>query len=198
MIGAVLEARTSIDADGILTQRTPAAELHIGALCEGDERIASELAEMFAGRGLKVIESDRVRAVCWERFTFMAAGVATAHLKTRPLRDAVRFIHGPAYLQAALKEGYRIGMAAGFAPDMVQIGKYERAFTLVGRPVLAPPMASAEGAASDEAVFLLSEMVGFARRARFRDAYLLNKAWDEISRPKEITLPATHFGAPQA
>lgn len=196
VLGAVLEARTSLDADGILSQRTPAAELHIGALRAGDEQLASELAEIFVGRGLKVIESDRVRAKCWEKFSFAAAAVATAHLKKRPLRDAIRFVHGAPYLQDTLKEGYRIGSAAGFSPDMLEIGNYQKAFTLVGRPVQAPAMVGDDGAAGDEAFYLLDEMVGIGRRTR-ASAYLLNVAWGEISKSREEALPSTEFTSAQ-
>ena len=154
IIGAVMEARTTLDADWILSQRSPTAELHIGAMRLADKQLAAELAKLFAGRGIKVIESNRVRAKCWERFTFMAAGIATSYLQQqRPLRDALRFAHGPAHVQDMLKEGFRIGSAAGFAPDMIQVGKYERAFTLVGRPVAAPAMIGDDGAAGDEALY---------------------------------------------
>ena len=197
IIGAVLEARTTLDADGIMSQRTPAAELHIGALRPGDAPLAAELAKLFAGRGINLIESGRVRAKCWERFGFVAAGIATAYLKQRPLRDAVRFAHGPAHLQDLLREAYRIGSAAGFAPDMIQVGKYERAFTLVGRPVAAPAMIGDDGAAGDEALFLLAEMVAIARRVRV-GAYLFNVAWKSIAKLPEITSPADDVTVAQA
>lgn len=198
IIGAVMEARTTLDADGILSQRTPAAELHIGALRPGDEPLAADLAKLFGGRGIKVIGSDRVRAKCWERFAFTAAGIATSYLlQQRPLRDAVRFAHGPAHLHDMLKEAYRIGSAAGFAPDMVQLSKYERAFSLVGRPVAAPAMISDDGAAGDEALFVLAEMVGIARRVGV-GAYLFNLAWRSIAKPQEITLPADDYTVAQA
>ena len=186
MIGAVLEGRILLDADGALIQRPPVAELHIGALRTDDEPLARKLVEMFNARGLKAIESPRIRSQCWERFSFVAAGIATAFLKQRPLRDAVRFVHGPGYLQDMLKEGYAIGSAAGFAPDMTRIGKYERAFWLAGRPVAEPAQLSDDGSAGDEAGFLLAQMIGFARHAGAR-ANLFNRTWEEVMSPKAAT-----------
>lgn len=176
LIGAVLEARVSIDADGHISQRPPAAELHIGALRPVDGTLAAGLANVFAGRGLNVIESNRVRAKSWERYSFVCAAIATSVLMRRPLRDAVRFAHGPNTFNHALKECAKIGQMAAFKPDPVKVDEYQRAASLVGVPVDPPPRIEDGGRASDECLYLLGQMVAVARQVGVH-AFHLEQAW---------------------
>lgn len=189
VVPAVLEARALQDADQILTQRPPAAELTIGAVHEVDRPMALDLVELFRGRGLKTIHSERIRAKAYERYAFMAAGIAASYMLGRPLRDLVRFAYGPGTFEALLREAFEVGVAAGFAPDKLKVMAYDRAFLLEGRPVQAPPRICDDGRAGDEAVYLLGEMVARARRARV-NASRFGQAWRRLTKPTEIELPA--------
>jgi len=189
VVPAVLEARALLDADQILTQRPPSAELTIGAVHDEDRPMALELVQLFRGRGLKTIHSERIRAMAYERYAFMAAGIAASYMLGRPLRDLVRFAYGPGTFEALLREAFDVGVAAGFAPDKLKVMAYDRAFLLEGRPVQAPPRICDDGRAGDEAVYLLSEMVARARRARV-NASRFEQAWRRLTKPTEIELPA--------
>jgi 2-dehydropantoate 2-reductase len=127
-ISAVLEARLLLDADQILSQRPPVAELTIGTVTDGDGSMAADLVKMFAGRGLKTILSDSIRSKAFERFAFVSAGIATSHLMGRPLRDAIRFAYGMGNLDGLLKEAFEVGLAAGFAPEELRVKAYSKAF----------------------------------------------------------------------
>ncbi len=185
IIGAVFEGRVSLDADGILSQRPPAAELYIGALRSEDREVAVQLAGTLTGRGLKALPSPEIRALAWERFGYLAGGIATSVLMGQPLRDAVRFAGGTNFFADLLADGARIGTAAGFAPNMRRARAYERAFLLDGRPVAVPPDIQNGGRAADEGTFILGEMVAIARRHGVR-SFLLEKAWTRLTRPDPL------------
>ena len=197
LIGAVFEGRISLDADGVLHQRSPEAELSIGALYPADAAVAADLVKTFAGRGMKTALSSRIAAKSWERFGFLAAGIATAQLMQRPLRDAVRFAFGPSYLSTAIRECWQIGTAAGFKPDFVKMRTYERAFFLEAYPVSTPAMASEKGQAGDEAVYLLGEMVGIARREGIK-APTLEGAWRSLLKKDRVSVFALANDGEQA
>jgi 2-dehydropantoate 2-reductase len=78
MVGGVLEASLRIDADGILHQQPPHAELFVGALAPDDDVAVARVLDVVGGRGLKILETNRIRAIGWERFAFVASGVAGA------------------------------------------------------------------------------------------------------------------------
>jgi hypothetical protein len=54
-----------------------------------------------------------------------------------------------------------------------------------------------DGAAGDEALFLLGEMVAIARRVRVAP-HMLNFAWRAVTEPPEITLQADSATVAQA
>ena len=183
----VLEARMMLDADGVLVQRPPVAELSIGALRDADEETGTGLVELLGGRGLLTSQSARIRGKAWERFVFMASAVAATALAGRPLRDSLRFAHGSSNFSNLLREAHRIGVAAGFAPDQVAVRQYEKSFLLEGRPIQPPPMI-ASGRAGDESAFLLSEMVAMARRAR-TNAMMFDMAWRCLMAQADASTP---------
>lgn len=187
IIGTVMESRTTIDADGILTQFRPAARLVIGPLGSADDALSMELAKLLSGRGFDVTVSNKIRAKSWARFAFMASATATSALMGRPLRDAFRFAHGPSTLASTLKESYRVGVAAGFAPDELEVRAYEKAFLLEGRPVAPPTMITDGGPAADESAYLLAEMIAIARCAGV-GTMLLDMAWKRVTQPGGIVL----------
>ena len=181
-VGAVFEGRIAIDADGVLRQHAPKAELHIGELKPLEKWLVADLVKLCSGRGLTAIHSNRIRAKTWERFAYQAAGVATAAMMKRPLRDAMRFAHGPSTFEALLREGHRIGVAAKFAPDIVEVRKYEKAFMLEGRPVQAPLLIDADGRTGDEAGYILASMLANARHWRV-PAPNFDAAWRAVTPP---------------
>lgn len=142
----------------------------------------ADLVKLCSGRGLTAIHSNRIRAKTWERFAYQAAGVATAVLLRRPLRDAMRFAHGAGTLEALLREAHRIGVGAKFAPDIVEVRKYEKAFMLDGRPVQGPPMIDAEGRTGDEAGYILASMLANARHWRVPSPNF-DAAWRAVTPP---------------
>ncbi len=183
-IPTVLEARVSIDADGILFQRPPHAELHVGAAHDRHAATIAELSHLLAGRGLRVIQSDRIRSVAWERFAFVASAIALSVLTDRPPRDAVRFPYGPDIFRRLLKEATRIGEATGFAPDPTRVRGYGRAMFLDGRPVQPPPLIADAGRGGNEAGYLLAELIALGRRARV-PTFEFAKAWEIATKPAE-------------
>ena len=190
VIGAVLEARMLLDADAILAQRPPAADLTIGALNKSDDKIAEVLVEAFAGRGIKTFLDTGIRTKAAERFAFVAAAIATAYLMGRPLQDAVRLAYGQGTFDKLLAEGLAVGVAAGYSPKQLSVKDYARAFSMVGRPVQVPARIGDPGRAGDECVFLLSEMIALARAARVRIP-TFESAWRRLTRPEQIDATAT-------
>ncbi len=190
VIGAVLEARMFMDADAVLAQRPPAGELTIGALNKSDDKIAEVLVEAFAGRGIKTLFDESIRAKAAERFAFVAAAIATAYLMGRPLQDSVRLAYGQGTFEKLLAEGLAIGVAAGYSPQQLSVKAYARAFSMVGRPIQVPACIGDPGRAGDESAFLLSEMVALARAARAH-APTFETAWKRLTRPSKIEATAT-------
>jgi 2-dehydropantoate 2-reductase len=189
VVGAVMEARATVDADGILTQFRPAANLVIGPTDPADHALVTDIAKQLVGRGINVTVAERIRAKSWARFSFMASAVATTVLMGRPLRDAFRFAHGTSTFASALKESYRVGVAAGFEPDRLAVRAYEKAFLLEGRPVTPPALISDGGRAGDESAYLLAEMNAISRRANV-DTILLDMAWKRVTNSADVTLAA--------
>jgi 2-dehydropantoate 2-reductase len=189
-IVAVLEARLLLDADQILSQRPPVAELSIGALNDGDGSVAADLVKKFAGRGLRTTLCDRICGKTFERFAYMCAAIAPSHLMRHPLRDAIRLAYGQGNLDALLKEALAVGKAAGFAPDELRVKAYSRAFLTVGRPVDVPPGIDDEGRAGEEAANLLAELIKLARRFCVRTPRF-DSAWQSVARPRVIEGSAT-------
>jgi 2-dehydropantoate 2-reductase len=189
VIGAVLEARMLMDADAVLAQRPPAAELTIGALNKSDDKIAEIMVELFSGRGIKTFLDENIRAKASERFAFVAAAIATAYLMGRPLQDALRMAYSNGVFERLLAEGFDVGVAAGYAPKQLQVKDYARAFRMVGRPVQVPARIGDPGRAGDECVFLLSEMIALARAARVR-VPTFESAWRRLTRPEQIEATA--------
>lgn len=181
VIGAVYEARVSIDADGILHQRPPAGEIRIGALNCADHDVVTGLVGLFQMRGIKAFAISTIKAATWGRFSYLAAGIATSIVMKCPLRDAFRFPHGTTTFEGALAECLAIGRAAGFEPDPRRLKDYANAFLLEGRPVKSPPSVLDGGREADEAIFLLAEMVAIGRQWSV-PAYRLNGALDTLTR----------------
>jgi hypothetical protein len=175
MVGGMLEGRVGIDADGVLHQRPPHAELSIGALTSDDGAAVTRVLDVVGGRGLKVFETNRIRSVAWERFAYLTAGIATSVL----MRDALRIATGASTFAGLLKEAGRVGEALGFAPDDVRVRDYLQAFRLDARPVQPTPTIADGGSIGDEAAFLLAEMIGLARQSRVR-AFNLELAWASV------------------
>ena len=190
VVAAVLEARVRMDADAILSQRPPEAELNLGAIHGVDQAMATDLVRLFRGRGLKTFLNTRIRAKAAERFAFVSAAIATSHMMGRPLQDAVRMAHGQGMFERFLEEGFRVGVAAGFAPEQLGVKDYFRAFSLVGRPVQVPSRIADAGRSGDEATYLFGEMVALARTARV-PAPLFESAWKRLTRPTQIEATAT-------
>lgn len=178
LIGAVVEGRISLDADGILHQRPPQARLRIGALNSADAAVAADLSLRLAGRGLQISLSSSIKAEAWERFSFLAAAVATGAVMQRPFRDAVR-LGSFDHFTSMLKECTEIGIRVGFEPSRLRVRRYDNAFVLQGEPVLPPAPLADGGCAADEAAYLLAEMVGFGRHHNV-DAPALYRAWQKI------------------
>lgn len=164
-IGGVIEARIVLDADGILHQRTPEAELHIGAVHPLDDEHARYIASLLEGRGIKSMPSDRIESAIWERYCFTAAAVAVNVRIGVSLRDAVPSTHHQTSLDRMMSEGILVGQAIGLKPRPEYVMRYRRAFRMETRPVQPPALVSGAGRGSDEAVFLLFEMVAIAERA---------------------------------
>ena len=106
----------------------------------------------------------------------MCAAIAISVLMRRPLRDALRFAHGPNTFGPALKECAKVGQRAGFKPDPVRVDAYLRAASLVGAPVDPPPRVEDGGRAGDECLYLLGQMVAVARQVGVH-AFQLEQAW---------------------
>lgn len=191
LLGAVFEGRVVIDADGVVSQRNPGAELYIGALAEQDSELVADLVEQLAGRGLKTIASSRIRGAAWERLSYMAAGISVSALTAKPLRDAVRGYHGAGLLERLLKQAGHIGEAAGFAPDTRRIWTYRNAASLDGRPVLPPPMIASGGNIGNEAAYLLAEVVALARQFGVR-AHDFMAAWKQVTQSRDAAGLDTH------
>ena len=189
LIGGVLEARIVLDADGVLHQRMPGAELHIGAMDPFDDLAARQIAALLDGRGIKSISSVRIEAAIWERYCFTAAAVATNVRTGLSLRDAVRPTHHVTSFDVLLREGILIGEAIGLQPRHEYVMRYRHGFRMETRPVQPPALVNGAGRGSDEAVFLLFEMVAIAERAGV-PVPKLRAARDDLLRPREITLAA--------
>jgi 2-dehydropantoate 2-reductase len=190
ILGAVLEARMLLDADGVLAQRSPEAELHIGAVRRQDEATAHELVQCLAGRGLTTLYSDRIQAEAWERFCFMAAAVAVNATTGLSLRDAVPPTHHLTAFARRLNEGASVGEALGLRPSAARIASYRHAFRMETRPVQPPALVNQPGRGGDEAVHLLIEMVAIAERAGV-PVPGLRAARNALIRPREIAITAT-------
>jgi 2-dehydropantoate 2-reductase len=186
VIVGVLEARLLKDADGVLIQRPPAAELSIGCVRGTGSEIARDIADLLGGRGLVVSHCPSIRAKAWQRFAFTASAVAASTMARRPLRDSFRFAHGFGNFRSLLREAHRIGVAAGYGPDELAVREYEKSVLLEGRPIQSPALISAGGRAGDESTCLLVEMIGAARRARVH-AFMFEMAWQAASRSAAAT-----------
>ncbi len=163
-LSAMLESRVTLDADGVLTQRPPVAELTIGEVDPEDKPHALIISELLKGRGLMTSYCADIRARKWERFTYLAAGIALSIRMKAPFRDALRQPYGNDMLVKLLGEGFAIGQAAGFSPCPVRARAYARAFMLDARPIMPPPNIAEGGRTGDEAAFLLAEMIGIGRQ----------------------------------
>jgi 2-dehydropantoate 2-reductase len=179
LVGAVFEGRVMSDADGILSQRPPLAELTIGAICEKDAAIAAELADILVGRGMKTMLTDNIRARMWERFAFVASAIALSVLFERPFRDAMPRSHHLHPFDKLLGEARRIGEAAGFPNWRGPALSYRNAVLLEARPVQSPPTIADGGRSGDESAYLMAEMIGLAQRVGM-DAPTLKQAWSKV------------------
>lgn len=115
----------------------------------------------------------------------------------RPLRDALRFAYAAGFLANGLREGHRIGEAAGFAPDLVKVRAYDKAFALEGVPVQAPARFTDGGRSGAEAAFLLGEMISIGKRVGVHPI-TLRMAWKDISRTTEMVVANPTADAAQA
>jgi 2-dehydropantoate 2-reductase len=187
------EARMSIDADGRLSQRLPAAELTIGALDEYETDRTETLTRLLDGRGVTTIATDRIRSVIWERYCLVAAAIAVNAKTGLPLRDAHKLSHHGSYLDRCLLEGYEIGRTLGSAPDFHRVRSYRSAYRMESRPVQPPELVRAPGRGAEQSVYLLQEMSAIARRVGVHVPQLMF-ARDALLRPTEVALDATDGG----
>lgn len=196
LIGAVFEGRVGIDADGLIVQREPVAELQIGAMDERDADRAEMLASLLGGRGLTTILSDRITAAIWERYCFTAAAVAVNALTGLSLRNAIRPTHHLTSFDRLLSEGIVVGQALGLHPRPERVSDYQRSFRLDTRPVQPPALITSHGRGADEAAHLLLEMASLAERAGV-PAPRLTKARDVLVRPRASTFATVDTAAGQ-
>jgi 2-dehydropantoate 2-reductase len=185
LVGGRLEARMSLDADGRLGQRLPAAELTIGAFDEHDAERAEMLVQLLNGRGVTTIATDRIRSVIWERYCFVAAAIAVNSKTGLPLRDAHTLSHHESYLDRCLLEGYEIGRTLGCAPDFHKVRSYRSAYRMESRPVQPPELVQAPGRGAEQSVYLFLEMCAIARRVGVAAPQLM-LAYDAVKRLLDI------------
>ena len=193
LVGGRLEARMSLDADGRLSQRLPAAEFTIGAFDQYDTDRAEMLSRLLEGRGITTIATDRIRSTIWERYCFVAAAIAVNAKTGLPLRDAHTLSHHESYLDRCLLEGYEIGRALGFAPDFHRVRGYRSAYRMESRPVQPPELVQAPGRGAEQSVYLLMEMCAIAQRVGVQVPQLLS-ARNALLRPSELARRATDEG----
>lgn len=194
LVNGVLQARVSLDADGVLHQRKPAAEVRLGAMRGGD---AERLVALFACRGLQVSVIENGQGAVWARFCFAAAAVAINALTAMSIRDAVRPTHLITSFDRMMQEAADVGTAVGVSVRMSDMTDYRRAYRLETRPVQPPPLLNEGGRGADEAVFLLLSMVDIAERARV-PVPRLRAARDALVRPRDVTLTATDVSDEEA
>ncbi len=125
---------------------------------------------------MKTTYCSDIRARQWERFAYLAAGIALSVRMKAPFRDALRKSFGNEMFVRLLSEVFTVGQAAGADPCPVRARTYQHAFMLDARPVMPPPSIAEGGRAGDEAAFLLAELIGFARQYGVRTPEL-NIAW---------------------
>ncbi len=193
LIGGVLQARILLDADGRLGQRLPAAELTIGAFDDYDAHRAETLVRLLDSRGLTTIPTDRIRACIWERYCFVAAAIAVNAKTGLTLRDAHALSHQESYFDRCLRDGYAVGCALGFSPDIHRVTAYRRAYRMEGRPVQPPDLVRAPGRGAEQSVYLLLEMCAIAQRVGVAVPHL-SSARHALLRPREIAQPINDPG----
>lgn len=186
LFGGRLEARLVIDADGVVTQRGPVAELKLGARDPFEAGRADWLARLLGGRGLKTMIEPRIGDAIWERYCFTAASVATNVMSGMSLRDAVRPTHYITAFDRMMAEGAEVGRKIGLDPRSEEISKYRTAYRMETRPVQPPALVTAGGARADEAAYLLIEMTEIATRASV-PVTRLRAARDKLLRPAFAT-----------
>ncbi len=189
LIGGLFEARMTIDADGILRQRTPSAELSIGALGSAHIPELDSIASLLSGRGIKTSVVEGIESAIWARFCFSAAAVAMNALTKLSLRDAVPSTHHITSFDKMLTEGAAVGSAIGVQVRIMDVLRYRRSFRLETRPVQPPPLLNEGGRGADESAYVLLEMVSLAERAKVPVAKL-RRGRDALLRPREIELQA--------
>ena len=198
-IGGMLEARMTINADGTLHQRLPAAELHIGATKPYEAERAAHVALLLEGRGIRTILSDRIMSTIWERYCFTAAAVSTNVTSGMSLRDAVRPTHNITWFDRLLSEGVAVGQAIGLRPCPERVLQYRNSYRMETRPVQPPALVADANRGSDEAAYLLLEMVAIADQDRV-PVPRLRVARDTLIRQRNIegTLTAAAYSTETA
>ena len=181
LVVGVLEVRAVLDGDGVVNVRTPTPEMSVGAIRSEDVGAVEDVCKLLTGRGVKVRACPRIRARAFERFTFMAAAIATTVTMRCSLRDSRHFATGTSTFENMLAQGYAIGKAAGYGPDEVKVRAYKLAYLLEGRPVQVPPLIEEDGGrGSDEATFLLGEMTALAGRVG-KNLTGFERAWRRVT-----------------
>lgn len=157
----MLEARTFIDADGVISHRPPAARITL-APSDANGWSASEPASLLTGRGLVAEVSEELPRLKWLRFVYLAAGIATSVRTGTPLRDALRFLPGKTFFAHSLAEGREAAAAHGVPLERLSTWRYRQALYLEGEPVAAPPRIVDPCGAGQEALYLLAQMAEMA------------------------------------
>ncbi len=157
-MGGIFEGRVRIDADGIIGHRPPEARILIGERSRGD-RVAARIAELLTGRGLDAKTTSELDRWAWARSIFLGAGVGTSIMTKRPLTDALRFHPGQTHFAYMVGEGCAIAAANGVEIDKATMWRYRHSLTLVGEPLMSPPLVSDPGGSSQEAFYLMTQLI---------------------------------------
>ena len=172
------EGRVQLDIEGFVSHRAPEARITIGER-QPDDGLPAQVAGLLSGRGLVGSAAPDLPRLAWARSIFLAAGVGTSVLTSRPLRDALRFYPGQSNFEHMMAEGRKIAAAAGVQVNKAQTWRYRHALYLEAEPVMAPPRVTAPGGGGQEAAYLLAQMI---ERADGVQAPTLRAAFKALAR----------------
>ncbi len=175
---ACFELRASMDADGVVRQTGPMGRLELGLLYpSGTERLEAIAAAMNGRRFHAALNADTLHTRVWARHVFLAAAAGATRLSGIPsLRDTLRY-HSAKPYEDMLKEGTVIGEARGLPRLFHAVQRYRHAFLKESEPVMAPVPLASGGRASDEAFFLLGNLLRKAQDKKVA-APTLMRAWE--------------------
>jgi len=181
ILGGLCMIATSLDSNGDIVHTGQLQSLTFGARDPGNEAIAGEVEQAFAGAGFDVIRSNLIVQEMWEKWIFIATNAGLTTMMRAPIGDIVE-AGGSDLAEALLDECNSIADINSYPVRSDVLKRFRKMFTAEGSPMTASLFRDLENGGRIEVEQIIGDLIvrssSKAAPTLLRVAYVHMKAYE--------------------